>query len=123
MFDGGYFDVALIQCGAHRRVADMLGMSLEIDHVIQVRATKDDAGVRRRRSQGHQDLLPRMQPHARGTNRILECSLIQHLSETVFSNRTKVPQGYPARTQNSTTQGAMNSDYVAYAYVRVYCVA
>src|SRR5258707_12475660 len=93
MLDGGHLDVTLMQGRAYRGVADIVSVGLDIDRVIPVRAAEDDAGVRQRRPQGHQDLLPRVQPHARGTNRILKCSLIQHLSETGLYNMTKVPQG------------------------------
>jgi hypothetical protein len=82
MFDGGHFDITLVQGRTHRGIADILGMGLDIDRMIQIRAAEDDAGIGQRRPQGHQDFLTRMQSHPRGPNRILECSLIQHLNGT-----------------------------------------
>src|SRR6266404_1143278 len=93
MLDGGHLDITFVQGRAHHGVADILGMRLDVDCVVQVRAAEDDAGVRQRRPQGHQDLLPRVQPHARGTDRILERSLIQHLVKPEYIIMTKVPQG------------------------------
>ncbi len=78
VFDRGNFDLAAMKRGAHRRVADIFGVRTDVDRVIQIRAAKHNAGVRQRRPQGHQNLLTRMQPNPGGTNRVLQCSLIQH---------------------------------------------
>ena len=78
MLHGRDLDVALVQGRAHHGVADILGMRLDVDRMIQVRAAEHDARVRQRRPQGHQHLLARVQPHAGGTNRIFKGSLIQH---------------------------------------------
>jgi hypothetical protein len=59
-------------------VPNVLGTGFDIDGLIEIRAAEDDARIRQGRPQSHQDFLARMQTHPGGTNRILQCSLVQH---------------------------------------------
>ena len=78
MFHRRYFDLAPMQGGIHRGVADIFRMRANVDRVIQIGAPKYNAGVRQRGAQSHENFLARMQPDAGGANRILQGSLIQH---------------------------------------------
>src|SRR5277367_3422024 len=104
MLDRRYFDVALVQGGAHGGVADVLRMGLDVDRVIQIRAAEHNAGVRRRRTQGHQYLLSRVKADSRRTNGIFERSLIQHLNgDRTMLIAAKVPYRGP-RPKDRTKQ-------------------
>ena len=78
MLDGGHFHITPMQGRPHHRVTDILGVRFDIYRLIQIRTPEDDTRVRQRRPQGHEHLLSGVQSDPCGTNRILQCSLIQH---------------------------------------------
>ena len=73
------------------------GMRLDVHRLVEIGAAEHDARIRRRRTQRHEDLLPRVQTHPRGSNRILQCSLIQHLGDRI-SDYVNYDKGITGRT-------------------------
>ncbi len=67
MLDGCDPRLALDQGGTQLGVTDIFGVRHDGCEFAQIRAPEQDAGVRRRRAQRHQDLLARVQttPEAR----------------------------------------------------------
>ena len=78
VLDGGDPRLALAQGRAEHACRRRSRRGLDVHHGRQVRAAEDDALVRRRRAQGHQHLLARVQADAGGANRVLERPLTDH---------------------------------------------
>src|SRR5688572_19660173 len=68
----------LLEAGREPRVADRVGLALDLDRGSEVRAPEHDAGVRRSRAQGQIDLGPGVQAHARGPDHVFQGTLLNH---------------------------------------------
>ena len=66
------------QRGRHRRIADVSDKSRNQHRRTHVYSTEYDSRIHRRRAQRHDDFLAGMHTDPGGTNRVLQCSLIDH---------------------------------------------
>ena len=71
-------DAILDECGAEHRLADQLRIGRNIDRLVEVDATKHDAGIHRRRSQRHINLVARVQSDSGCSYRCFDRALSQH---------------------------------------------
>src|SRR5256885_210589 len=92
--------LALAQRGPQQRIADIGGVSPDIDHLRQVRPAKDDARIGRTGAQGHENLLARVQSHTRGPNRVLQRPLSDHALNDLF-HKVTARRVDPSRLQAS----------------------
>ncbi len=94
MLDGLDLGVVAGQAGAQGGLGDQVGAAGDLDHGIQVDAAEQDAGVGRRRSQRQEDLVPAVQPHAGGTDDVLQGALAEHGAIVFgYGKRRKVSTG------------------------------
>ena len=74
-----------LEAGGQAGVADGEGIGTQFHRRIEVDAAKDDAGVGRRRAQGHGDLDPGMEPDAGGADQRFQRALLQHGSRGLLA--------------------------------------
>ena len=79
VLDGRNLDVALGQSRTQARVDNCLRVGNQIDRRIEIDAAKDDAGIRRGRTQYEVHLDPAMQSDASGANQRFERALLEHV--------------------------------------------
>jgi hypothetical protein len=83
-------DAVLLQAGGQTGVADGEGVGAQFHRRIEVDAAEDDAGVGRRRTQGHGDLDPGMEPDAGGADQRFQRALLQH-DDGAMTKRRSLP--------------------------------
>ena len=90
VFHGRHPHVAVDQCGREPSVADVVRAGTNLDRLVEIHATKDDAGIRGRRTQRQVHLVARMQANTGGANHVFECALLDHcLGSLTPESRTK----------------------------------
>src|SRR6188768_3839095 len=65
--------------GAELGITHVLGVGTNFGRRIEISAAEDDAGIRRGRPQGHEDLLAGVQANTLGADGVLESALSEHL--------------------------------------------
>jgi hypothetical protein len=67
--------------------------ALDLHRRIEVGAAEHDAGIDRRRAEGHEDLLARVQPHAGRPDGVLQSALSQHHGSPLRRRHSGVRRG------------------------------
>src|SRR5687767_13309845 len=78
MLDRGDAHVAVEQRSAEHGVADIFGVRAHVHRLIEIGATKHDAGIDRGRTQHHQHFFPGVKTYAGRADGVLESTLSQH---------------------------------------------
>src|SRR5215472_2126815 len=78
VFDGRDTGVAAPECGAERRVTDIVRCRANVDRLCEVGAPEDDARVRIGRLERHQHLFAGVEAYTGGADRVLQGALTDH---------------------------------------------